>query len=49
MSRLWLAASIASIVFMTVSLCAEKGTFKDRLHVAGWVALVLEYVVWIFL
>lgn len=48
MSRLWLAASMASIIFMTVSLCAEKGKLKDRLFVAGWVALAVEYIAWVF-
>lgn len=48
MSRLWLVSSIISATLLIVSLCAEKGKFKDRTFVAGMVAMAVDYIAWIF-
>lgn len=39
---------MAAIILLTVSLCVEKGKFKNRLFIAGWIALAVEYIAWIF-
>lgn len=45
---MWMFVSVVAITLLTVSLCAEEGKFKKNLTRAAWIALALQWGLWIF-
>ena len=45
---MWMFVSVVAITLLTVSLCAEEGKFKKNLNRAAWIALALQWGLWIF-